>query len=144
MFLVVSAGLLVLFFLFEAQIDGLDRQTAETALVVEQPITGQFVRVVGEQPVYDQVGGDIPSIRVAFAAPQVMFVDDVQNLVRDNAHGLAYALGFAPLSAEPDVPSVSSHRSDFRRLDPLQPEGDGTQKTSAHEQPFAGFGDDLG
>jgi hypothetical protein len=73
-------GLLLLLF-EQACVDGLRRQSCVAPVPIKQAVWWQYVFVVLEQPVDQQIGSDIPQLGVAFAAAEMVPVHDMQDLM---------------------------------------------------------------
>ena len=135
----------LLLLLFEqARVDGLGRQPCVAPVPIKQAVGWQYVFVVFKQPVDQKIGSDIPKLGVAFAAAEMVPVDDMQDLMGDHAHGLLDAVPFAPLRVEPDAAPVCRHGADVRRIHPCEAKRDGADEGRPDEQPGARLGDDRG
>ena len=88
---------ILLLLLFEqARVDGLGRQSCVAPVPIKQAVLWQYVFVVFKQTVDQKIGSDIPKLGVAFAAAEMVPVDDMEDLMGDHAHGLLDAVPFAP------------------------------------------------
>ena len=131
--------------LFEqTRVDGLGRQSRVAPVTIKQAVGWQYVFVVLEQPVDQKIACDIPQLGVAFAAAEMVPVDDMEDFMGDHAHGLLDAVRLAPGRIEPDAAAVRRHGADIGRVHPCEAECDGADEGCPDEQPGAGLGDDRG